>query len=86
MIYQTDFCIPLKAPTSPFTAAAMYKPAECIAMPPPEKLAAFRDLVVGGRCGKVRVSEETSEVFSSPYLPTYWLLHLPPVHPTGLCT
>ncbi|KAI0928219.1 hypothetical protein AcW2_004299 [Taiwanofungus camphoratus] len=66
--FKTDFCIPLKAPTSPFTAAAMYKPAECIAMPPPEKLAAFRDLVVGGRCGKVRVSEETSEYIQQDFV------------------
>lgn len=31
-------------------------------MPDPELLTAFRDLIIGARCGKVQVSVETSEV------------------------
>ena len=54
--------------------AALYKPADQVRLPPREKLDAFRDLVVGARCGKVVVSGVTSEV-SSPVFSggTRWL-------------
>ena len=40
----------------------LYKPAETVSLPPADKLAAFRDLVVGAQQGKVTVSQPTSEV------------------------
>ena len=60
--FKTELNIPLRARTDPAGIAKLYKPADHIRMPPQETLAAFRDLVVGARCGKVQVSEETSEV------------------------
>ena len=41
-------------------------------MPSPEKLAAFRDLIVGAQQGKVQVSEAASEVRSTRPV-TAWL-------------
>ena len=60
--FKTELNIPLRAPTDPAAVAALYKPADQIRMPSREQLAAFRDLVVGARCGKVQVPESTSEV------------------------
>lgn len=63
--FRTHLNIPLRAPTTPEGIAALYKPTDEIASPSAEKLAAFRDLVVGARSGKVQVSDETSEVHYS---------------------
>ncbi|KAH9925300.1 putative alanine racemase-domain-containing protein [Fomitopsis serialis] len=57
----TDINIPLRAAKSPQAVAKLYKPAESITMPDPERLAAFRDLIAGARSGRVQVNEETSE-------------------------
>lgn len=67
MSLQTDLTVPFK-PTSdtPSEISKLYKPAENIAVPTPEKLAAFRDLVVGAQQGKVLVSEATSQVCLNP--------------------
>lgn len=60
--FRTELNVPLVAPTDPAAVAALCKPASEIRIPSREKLDAFRDLVVGARCGKVVVPEETSEV------------------------
>ncbi len=60
--FRPELDIPLRAPTDPAAIAALYKPADQIKMPSRGKLASFRDLVVGARCGKVQVPEATSEV------------------------
>ncbi|KAI0713283.1 mini-chromosome maintenance replisome factor-domain-containing protein [Earliella scabrosa] len=66
--FKTELNIPLRAPTDPAGIATLYKPADQIRMPPQETLAAFRDLVVGARCGKVQVSEETSEHIQAEFV------------------
>ncbi|KAI0747846.1 mini-chromosome maintenance replisome factor-domain-containing protein [Daedaleopsis nitida] len=59
--FKAELNIPLRAPADPVGVAALYKPADQVQLPSPEKLAAYRDLVVGARCGKVSVPERTSE-------------------------
>lgn len=59
---QTDITVPLKVAADPASVAALYKSAASIRLPPPDQLAAFRDLVVGARSGKAQVTQETSEV------------------------
>ncbi|RPD65834.1 hypothetical protein L227DRAFT_493226 [Lentinus tigrinus ALCF2SS1-6] len=66
--FRTDFNIPLCAPNDSAAVAALYKPADQIKMPSPEKLATFRDLVVGARCGKVQVPEATSEHIQAQFV------------------
>lgn len=59
-------CIPLtpiKA-DSPTTISSLYKPTEDISLPSDEKLAAFRNLIMGAWDGKVLVDEVLSEVGS----------------------
>lgn len=60
--FRTDLNVPLRAPTTPAAISALYKPADEVKLPSADKLAAFRDLVVGARGGKVQVPEATSEV------------------------
>ena len=60
--FKGELNVPLKAPTDPASVAALYKPKDALKMPPKEKLDAFRNLIVGARCGKVQVPEATSEV------------------------
>ncbi|PCH38721.1 hypothetical protein WOLCODRAFT_115930, partial [Wolfiporia cocos MD-104 SS10] len=64
---QTDICVPLQG-TPTDMAGRYYKPGESVRLPPPEKLAAFRNLVVGARAGKVKVSEETSEYIQQDFV------------------
>ncbi|KAL7283147.1 LOW QUALITY PROTEIN: hypothetical protein ACG7TL_002573 [Trametes sanguinea] len=59
--FRTDLNVPLRVPTNPDGVAALYKPAEEVKLPSAERLAAFRDLIVGARGGKVQVPETTSE-------------------------
>ena len=60
---QTDITVPLQPKFSTAEEISkLYKPSQGISSPPAEKLAAFRDLIIGARQGKVRVSETTSEV------------------------
>ncbi|KZT66826.1 hypothetical protein DAEQUDRAFT_694992 [Daedalea quercina L-15889] len=59
--FKTDISVPLRVERTPAGIATLYKPAESIRMPDAERLAAFRDLVVGARSGKMQVSAETSE-------------------------
>ncbi|OJT14187.1 Mini-chromosome maintenance complex-binding protein [Trametes pubescens] len=59
--FRTDLNVPLRAPTTPAAISALYKPADEVRLPSADKLAAFRDLVVGARGGKVQVPEATSE-------------------------
>ncbi|KAF9810959.1 hypothetical protein IEO21_06763 [Rhodonia placenta] len=59
--FRTNISVPLTAPKDPEAIARLYKPVEDINLPSAERLAAFRDLLVGARAGKVHVSEETSE-------------------------
>ncbi|KAI0710385.1 mini-chromosome maintenance replisome factor-domain-containing protein [Cerioporus squamosus] len=66
--FRTELDIPLRTPTDPAAIAALYKPADQIKMPSREKLAAFRDLVVGARCGKVQVPEATSEYIQAQFV------------------
>ncbi len=69
---------------TPEAVSKLYKTADAISLPPPEKLAAFRDLVVGAQQGKVHVSVATSEV-------SFWAVgfascdaNYDPVYPTGV--
>ena len=62
--FRTDLNVPLRASSSPADVAALYKPADEVKLPPADRLAAFRDLIVGARSGKVQVPEATSEVCS----------------------
>ncbi|KAI0362760.1 hypothetical protein OH77DRAFT_1585098 [Trametes cingulata] len=66
--FKTDLNVPLRAPTTPGAVAALYKPADEVKLPPAEKLAAFRDLVVGARVGKVQVPVETSEHIQTEFV------------------
>ncbi|CDO77853.1 hypothetical protein BN946_scf185032.g5 [Trametes cinnabarina] len=66
--FRTDLNVPLRAPITPEVIAALYKPAEQVRLPSAEKLAAFRDLIVGARNGKVHVSEATSEHIQSEFV------------------
>ncbi|KAH9857792.1 putative alanine racemase-domain-containing protein [Lenzites betulinus] len=66
--FRTHLNVPLRAPTTPEGIAALYKPTDEIALPSAEKLAAFRDLVVGARSGKVQVSDETSEHIQTEFV------------------
>ncbi|TFK86067.1 hypothetical protein K466DRAFT_551065 [Polyporus arcularius HHB13444] len=66
--FRPELGIPLRAPTDPAAIAALYKPADQIKMPSRDKLASFRDLVVGARCGKVQVPEATSEHIQSQFV------------------
>ena len=74
--FRTELNVPLHAAarTEPAAVAALYKPADQVGMPSREKLYAFRDLVVGARCGKVVVPEETSEVCLMSGLPVLSVL------------
>ena len=62
--FRTELNVPLRpeARASPAAIATLYKPKDEVRMPSREKLNAFRDLVVGARCGKVVVPDATSEV------------------------
>ncbi|KAI0637270.1 mini-chromosome maintenance replisome factor-domain-containing protein [Trametes polyzona] len=66
--FRTDLNVPLKAPTTPAAIASLYKPAEEVTLPSADKLAAFRDLVVGARSGKVQVPEDTSEYIQTGFV------------------
>ncbi|KAI0371789.1 hypothetical protein BV20DRAFT_965065 [Pilatotrama ljubarskyi] len=66
--FKTDLNVPLRAPTTPTAVAALYKPADELKLPSAEKLAAFRDLVVGARVGKVQVPEATSEHIQTEFV------------------
>ncbi|OCH95277.1 hypothetical protein OBBRIDRAFT_767998 [Obba rivulosa] len=66
--FKTDISAALNAGTDPASVAALYKPADSIKMPPPAQLAAFRDLVVGARFGKVQVTQEVSEYIQSDFV------------------
>lgn len=69
--FRTDLAVPLQPPTAPLRPAdvsRLYKPAADVALPAPEKLAAFRDLVVGAQNGKVNVSEATSEYIQQDFV------------------
>ncbi|KAI0670668.1 mini-chromosome maintenance replisome factor-domain-containing protein [Trametes maxima] len=66
--FKTDLNVPLTAPTTPSGITNLYKPANEVALPSADKLAAFRDLVVGTRCGKVQVPEATSEYIQSEFV------------------
>ncbi|KAH9946368.1 mini-chromosome maintenance replisome factor-domain-containing protein [Epithele typhae] len=59
--FKTQLSVPLGVPHDPEVVSRLYKSKEQVRMPPPATLAAFRDLVVGARCGKVQVPEATSE-------------------------
>ncbi|PIL23726.1 hypothetical protein GSI_13476 [Ganoderma sinense ZZ0214-1] len=66
--FRTVLNVPLRAPTDPAAIAALYKPADEVRVPSREKLDAFRDLVVGARCGKVDVPEKTSEHIQTQFV------------------
>ncbi|KAI8998908.1 putative alanine racemase-domain-containing protein [Trametes punicea] len=66
--FKTDLNVPLRVSTTPAVVAALYKPAEEVRLPSEEKLAAFRDLVVGARSGKVQVPETTSEHIQAEFV------------------
>ncbi|KAI0332090.1 hypothetical protein GY45DRAFT_1360443 [Cubamyces sp. BRFM 1775] len=66
--FRTDLNVPLRASASPADVAALYKPADEVKLPPAERLAAFRDLVVGARSGKVQVPEATSEHIQAEFV------------------
>ncbi|KAI1790741.1 mini-chromosome maintenance replisome factor-domain-containing protein [Ganoderma leucocontextum] len=66
--FRTELNVPLQTRTDSAAVAALYKPADQIRMPPREKLYAFRDLVVGARCGKVVVPQETSEHIQTQFV------------------
>ncbi|KAI0807083.1 mini-chromosome maintenance replisome factor-domain-containing protein [Fomes fomentarius] len=66
--FKTELNIPLRAPRGPTSVAALYKPADQVNVPSPDKMAAFRDLVVGSRCGKVQVPDATSEHIQAQFV------------------
>ncbi|KAI0781236.1 mini-chromosome maintenance replisome factor-domain-containing protein [Trametes elegans] len=66
--FKTDLNIPLRTPTTPSAIAGLYKPADEVKLPLPDKLAAFRDLIVGARSGKVQVSDATSEHIQAEFV------------------
>ncbi|KAI9056684.1 hypothetical protein FKP32DRAFT_1598956 [Trametes sanguinea] len=66
--FRTDLNVPLRVPATPDGVALLYKPAEEVKLPSPEKLAAFRDLIVGARSGKVQVPDTTSEHIQSEFV------------------
>ncbi|KAJ8481423.1 hypothetical protein ONZ51_g5994 [Trametes cubensis] len=66
--FRTDLNVPLRASSSPADVAALYKPADEVKLPPADRLAAFRDLIVGARSGKVQVPEATSEHIQADFV------------------
>ncbi|KAI0061668.1 hypothetical protein BV25DRAFT_1992016 [Artomyces pyxidatus] len=56
-LWKTDFTLPLDSPTS----NEFYKTASEIRLPPAETLAAFRQLIVSAKTGKIEVGESTSQ-------------------------
>ncbi|KAI0646777.1 mini-chromosome maintenance replisome factor-domain-containing protein [Trametes meyenii] len=66
--FKTDLNVPLTAPTTTSGIARLYKPPNEVVLPSADKLAIFRDLVVGARCGKVQVAETTSEHIQSEFV------------------
>lgn len=83
--FETELNVPLRAPRGPAGVAALYKPANQVKSPSPEKLAAFRDLVVGARCGKVQVPDATSEVRLklSQWFHSDWITESQTIHSTS---
>ena len=69
--FKSELNVILNTPSDPAMVSALYKPREELRMPAPDKLAAFRDLIVGARCGKVQVPEATSEVGTSLHSQIY---------------
>ncbi|KAI0075471.1 hypothetical protein K474DRAFT_1664215 [Panus rudis PR-1116 ss-1] len=65
--FRTDLVVPLRPQTSAANVN-LYKPASSINMPPPQRLTAFRDLIVGAQSGKVQVSEATSEYIQQDFV------------------
>ncbi|KAJ3553347.1 hypothetical protein NM688_g3664 [Phlebia brevispora] len=60
--FKTDLSVPFRPNSnSPEDVSRLYKGPDTISLPAPEKLAAFRSLIVGAQQGKVRVGKETSE-------------------------
>lgn len=55
---QTDVSVRMRAREG----ADLYKPRDAVRFPPADKLARFRDLVIGARTAKVLVGDATSEV------------------------
>ncbi|KAM5531827.1 hypothetical protein V8D89_014526 [Ganoderma adspersum] len=66
--FRPELNVPLVAPTDPAAIAALYKPADEVRIPLREKLDAFRDLIVGARCGKVLVPEGISEHIQADFV------------------
>ncbi|TCD63889.1 hypothetical protein EIP91_004798 [Steccherinum ochraceum] len=66
--FKTDLTVSLNVPDTPASSSKLYKPKESMQMPSTEQLATFRDYVVGARCGKITVSESTSEYIQQDFV------------------
>ncbi|CCM03825.1 uncharacterized protein FIBRA_05974 [Fibroporia radiculosa] len=64
--FKTDLSYPIR--TTPAGRASLYKLEDDVVLPPPARLAAFRDFVVGARSGKVQVDEATSEYIQRDFV------------------
>ncbi|KAI0340694.1 hypothetical protein BDW22DRAFT_1486089 [Trametopsis cervina] len=63
--FRTDIIVPL---TPDAASSSLYTPAENVQMPSAADMAAFRDLVVGARGGKVAVREPSSEYIQQDFV------------------
>ncbi|EKM55766.1 uncharacterized protein PHACADRAFT_95582 [Phanerochaete carnosa HHB-10118-sp] len=62
--FKTDISVPFQPSSSrPTDVSNLYKPASDLVLPEADKIAAFRDWIVGAQHGKVQVSVATSEVY-----------------------
>ncbi|KAI0320188.1 mini-chromosome maintenance replisome factor-domain-containing protein [Amylostereum chailletii] len=61
---KTDISVPLK----PDNSSSLFKPVTEVTRPPPDKLKAFRDLLMGAKTRKIEVKEATSEFIQDDFV------------------
>lgn len=66
---QTDVTVPLRPTSSRSPKEDLYKSANFIALPSPEKLHQFQELVAGAKSGNVTVAESMAQVNYHPIKP-----------------
>ncbi|KZT03570.1 uncharacterized protein LAESUDRAFT_729151 [Laetiporus sulphureus 93-53] len=66
--FKTDLILPLRSIDSPLAAGRLYRSPQIVSLPSPERLAAFRNLIVGARVGDVQVNEETSRYIQREFV------------------
>ncbi|KAJ7684781.1 hypothetical protein DFH06DRAFT_1027944, partial [Mycena polygramma] len=62
--FQTHINVPLK----PVKSSELYKPADKVQLPSPEKLAMFRDLVGGAKMGSVTIGDTVAEYIQEDFV------------------